>query len=40
MPLKVQSDENHTVITIPGMDLWAIVELTDKTVTVSEDGGS
>ena len=31
VPLKVQSDEDHTVITIPGMDLWAIVELTDKT---------
>ena len=31
VPLKIQSDEDHTIVTIPGVDLWAIVELTDKT---------
>lgn len=31
VPVKVRSDEDHAIITIPGMDLWAIVELTDKT---------
>jgi hypothetical protein len=31
VPLEVQSDKDQTVITIPAVDLWAIVELTDKT---------
>jgi hypothetical protein len=32
VPLKIQSDKDQTVITIPAMDLWAIVELMDKTL--------
>ncbi len=31
VPLEVQSDGDQTVKTIPAVDLWAIVELTDKT---------
>jgi hypothetical protein len=30
VPLKVQSDGENTVITIPGMDFWSIVELGEK----------
>ncbi len=30
VPVEVQSDGVQTVITIPAVDLWAIVELTDK----------
>ena len=30
VPLKVQPDGDYTVVTIPGIDLWAIVELTEK----------
>jgi hypothetical protein len=31
VPVEVQSDKDEIVITIPGIDLWAIVELMDKT---------
>jgi hypothetical protein len=30
VPLEIQSDKDQTIITIPGIDLWAIVELSDK----------
>lgn len=31
VPLKVQSEDGYTVIIVPALDLWAIVELTDRT---------
>lgn len=31
VPVEVQSEGDHTVVTIPAMDLWGIVEITNKT---------
>jgi hypothetical protein len=30
VPLEIQSDKGQTVITISALELWAILELTDK----------
>ena len=27
LPLEVHADGNYTVVTVPGLDLWGIVEL-------------
>jgi hypothetical protein len=30
VPLKVQADGENTIITVPGMDFWSIVELGNR----------
>ena len=31
VPTEIRADNDHTVIKIPGLDLWTIVELSDGT---------